>query len=180
MTEVIVDFFSAACQDFVTYFNVPLGFGGPLVSGQIIIWAIIIGFAVCAAVSLFNKIFAGRLISFLIKGRAESPETALSPDGSVNFNYFIESALKSKGVFAKIVRTEDTDEPELSKRRYYILPEDQFRAQNLYSKNGASIFTFVITLILLVVLAAIAYKVLPELLEMTREVKDAFISAQSR
>ena len=178
MAEVIVDFFSALWQDIVTYFSAPLDFGGPLVTGQIIIWAIIIGFAVCAAVSLFNKIFAGRLINFLIKGRAESPETALSPEGSIKFNFFIERALRSKGVFTKIVRTADTDEPDFSKRRYYILPTDQFRAQNLYSKNGASIFAFVVTLILLVIFAAIAYKVLPELLEMTGEVKDAFISAQ--
>ena len=66
MTEIIADFFSALWQDMTAYFSAPLGFGGPLVTGQIIIWAIVIGFAVCAAVSLFNKIFLGRLIFLLL------------------------------------------------------------------------------------------------------------------
>ncbi len=179
MASVITDFFSALWQDIAAYFSTPLDFGGPLVTGQIIIWAIVIGFAVCAAVSLFNKIFAGRLVNFLIKGRAESPETALSPEGHVKLDFFTKRALRSNGVFSKIVRTEDKDVAEPEKRRYYISPADTFRAQNLYSKNGASVLSFVITLILLVIIAAVAYKVLPELLEMSGEVKDAFISTQA-
>ena len=179
MTEIIADFFSAMWQDITTYFSTPLDFGGPLVTGQLIIWAIAIGFAVCAAVSLFNKIFLGRLINFLIKGKAESPETALSPKGAVEFNFFIRRALKSNGVFSKIVRTEDKHVQDIAERRDYILPENSFRAQNLFSKNGASIASFIITLALLVAVAAVAYKVLPKLLEMAGEVGNAFSSTGS-
>ena len=179
MVEVIKDFFSALWQDITAYFSTPLGFGGPLIKGQIVIWAIVIGFAICAAVSLFNKIFLGRLVNFLIKEKAESPETAVSPDGKVKFNFIRERALRSKGVFSKIVRTEDTDVPEFSKRRYYILPADYFRAQNLYSKNGANAMSFIITLILLIAFAAVAYKILPKLLEMAGEVGEAFTSTKS-
>ena len=179
MTKVIADFFSALWQDVTAYFSTPLDFGGPLVTGQIIIWAIVIGFAVCAAVSLFNKIFPGRLVSFLIKKGAESPETAVSPKGSVKLDFFTKRALKSSGVFSKIVRSDDKDEPDPEKRRYYILPSDSFRAKNLYSKNGASITSFIITLVLLIIVAAVAYKVLPKLLDMAGEVGAAFTSAQS-
>ncbi len=179
MTEIIADFFSALWQDITAYFSAPLGFGGPLVTGQIIIWAFVIGFAVCAAVSLFNKIFLGRMVSFLIKEKAESPETAISPEGSLKLDFFTGRALRTNGVYSKIVRTEDKDEKDPSKRKYYILPADTFRAQNLYSKNGANIASFVLTLIILIALAAVAYKVMPKLFEMAGEVKDAFTSANS-
>ncbi len=179
MTEIIADFFSALWQDITAYFSAPLGFGGPLVTGQIIIWAIVIGFAVCAAVSLFNKIFLGRLINFLIKEKAESPETAASPDGKLKLDAFTRRALRTNGVFSKIVRTEDKDEKDPEKRKYYILPADSFRAQNLYSKNGASILSFIITLVLLIALAAAAYKIMPKLFEMAGEVKNAFTGASS-
>ncbi len=175
--SVITDFFYAVWLDTLTYFSKSLNFGTTLVPGQFIVWAIIISFAICAVVSLFNKIFIGRLVNFLIKGKAESPETALSPEGKVKFNIFIRQALKSKGVFTKIVRTEDTAVSEPEKRRYYILPADTFRAQNLYSRNGANIFTFVVTIVLLIILAAVAYKILPKLLDMAWELKNTFKGA---
>lgn len=163
---VIIDFFKAIFQDIGTFFSTDLNFGGPLTTGNIIVWAIILGFAVSAFVCLYNRVFLGRFVSYLIKSGATSEETALSLSQSKISNIFVRSALKSKGLFTKIVHSDQTDKNNILNCRFYIPSENIPRAQRLYSKNGASPFTIIISLILLIVIAAIVYVALPELIQM--------------
>ncbi|MBQ7822421.1 MAG: hypothetical protein IJ391_09110 [Clostridia bacterium] len=162
---IIADFFSAIIADIKSFFAQPLDFGGPLITGQIIIWALIIGFAAAGIISLYNRVFLGKFVSYLLKNKANSPENARSPqDASIN-NIFLKTALRSNSVFKKIVSTEDTA-GDIMSMRYFITDSNAIRADRLYARNGASPASLLIAFVLLIILAAIAYTALPELLQM--------------
>ena len=163
---VIIDFFKAIFDDIKAFFSAELNFGGPIVSGSIIIWAIIAGFAIAAFVCLYNRLLIGRFVSYLIRGGADLPEKALPLSASGVSNFFIRRALSSNSLLSKLVITEDTDKADIMKRRYYIPEKNLQRAQKLYVKNGASPFSVIISFVLLIILAAIAYIALPELIQM--------------
>lgn len=167
---MIADFFTAIFTDIKSFFSTSLGFGGPLISGATVVWAIIIGFAAAAFVCLYNRIFIGKFVSRLLKAGADSPENALSPLDVGQKNVFLKSALRSNGLIKKIVIA-DADENEKKRdvlsTKYYIASENTERAAKLYSKNGSTIINIIFALILFLILAAIIYKVLPNLIGMT-------------
>lgn len=162
---MIKDFFAALFSDIIDFFSVPLNFGGQLVTGQIIIWAVITGFAAAALVSLYNRVFLGKFVAYLLKNKANSPECAKSPAEASISNIFLKNALRSKGAFRKIVRTED-NVGDVMNMRYFITEENAVRAERIYARNGASPVNLLIAFILLIVLAVIAYTVIPELIQM--------------
>ncbi len=166
---IIADFFAALYTDIVAYFSKPIGFDTPLSSGQVIIWAIIAGFAVAGLIALYNRVFLGRFVSFLLKNGANDPSSARSAEQAGIKNIFLRCALSSNGVFRKLVITEDTDSKiSVLKRRYFIPEGSIMRAERLYTRNGASPFSLIISLILLIVMACIIYVALPELIQMTK------------
>ena len=169
----MTEFFSALVRDIAAYFNAPLNFGGVLVTGKIIISAILIGFAVCALLSFFNKLFLGSFVQYIISSHADSPESAVSANEKIKPGFFVRTALSRNGVFAKIVKCANPEETDPDKRSFYILPADSERAQNLYIK-GANVRTLLITFIVLIILAALAYKVLPALIDMSRDFANSF------
>lgn len=156
----IIDFFGALFTDIFNFFKTAPGFGGPITSGQMIILAIALGFAACAVGSYLNGLFLGKFVSEILKAKAENPESAVALEA----NIFVKQALKSGGAFGKIVRIENG---ENSEAKYYIEPKNASRAENLYSKNGANPVSLIITLVFLLIVAATAYVVIPELLNMT-------------
>lgn len=163
---VILDFFKAIFDDIKTFFSAELNFGGPIVSGSIIIWAIIAGFAIAAFVCLYNRVLIGRFVAYLIKSGADLPEKALSLSESGVSNLFLKLALSTSSLLSRLVITEDKEVADITKRRYYIPAKNLQRAEKLYVKNGASPFSVIFSFILLIILAAIAYIALPELIQM--------------
>ena len=162
---MIKDFFVAIFSDIKAFFSTPPNFGGQLATGQIIIWAIIIGFAIAALISLYNRVFLGKFVAYLLKNKANSPDRAKSPSDAAIVNIFLKNALKSKGAFTKIVRTED-NVGDVMNMRYFITDENAVRAERTYARNGASPVNLIIAFVLLIVIAVIAYTVIPELIQM--------------
>ena len=162
---MIADFFSALFTDIADFFDKPLGFGGPLMTGHIVIWAILIGFALAGIISLYNRIFVGRFVAFLLKNQAHTPDTAKSLSDAGIKNAFTRASLSSRGTLAKLVKTVDSG-ADAASRKYYIEEKDTFRADRLYAKGGASPATLVIAIILLIIAAVIIYTALPELIQM--------------
>ncbi len=163
---IVLDFFKAIFSDIKTFFSSPLDFGGPLTTGRIIVWAIIAGFAIAAFVCLYNRVFLGRFVAYLIKNKANSSESAKSMKDAAMSNLFLKSALKSGGLFTKIVRTDEENKSDIENVRFYIPEENTLRADRLYAHNGASPVSLLISFVLLIILAAIVYIALPELLQM--------------
>ncbi len=165
---IIIDFFKAIFTDIMGFFSKPLNFGGPLTAGKLIIWAIIIGFMIAAFVCLYNKVFLGKFVSFLLKNKADTEETAKTLKDAGISNAFVKRALKSETLYSKLVCTNETDKKDILNVRFFIPSEKRDRADRLYAHNGISTTILIISLFLLVLLAAIAYIALPELIQMTK------------
>lgn len=165
---IILDFFKAIFTDIMSFFSKPLDFGGPLTAGKLIIWAIIIGFVIAAFVCLYNRVFLGKFVSFLLKNKADSEENAKTLKDAGISNVFVKRALKSDSLYSKLVCTADTDKTDIINVKFYIPSEKRDRADRLYAHNGISTTILVISLFLLVLLAAIVYIALPELIQMAK------------
>lgn len=165
---IILDFFKAIFTDIMSFFSKPLEFGGPLTAGKLIIWAIIIGFAVSGFICLYNKVFLGKFVSFLLKNKAETEESAKSLTDAGISNIFVKKALKSSSLYAKLVCTTNTEKKDIMNVKFYIPSEKKDRADRLYAHNGMSTTVLIISLFLLVLLAAVVYIALPELIQMTK------------
>lgn len=163
---ISIDFFKAIFDDITSFFAKRLDFGTPLATGSMIIWALIAGFAIGAFICLYNRVFLGRFVAYLIKSKANCPENAKSITDAGVSNVFLRKALKSDSLFSKIIKTEDTDKGDIEKVSFFIPEENVLRAERLYSRNGASPVSVIISFVLLIILAAIAYIVLPELIVM--------------
>lgn len=172
---MIADFFGALFADIKSFFSASLGFGGPLVTGQIVVWALIIGFVVAAIACIYNRYVLGSFVSYLIKNSAHTPESAISPTNAFAKNFFLKSALRSGGLFGKLVTcsNEPAEAKDVLQKRYYIANENKARAERMYSRNGASIVGLLVALVLLIILAAVIYIVLPELISMTESFANA-------
>ena len=170
----MIDFFKALWETIVNYFNTPVDIGNsPLITGNILIWSILIGIAAATVFSFLNRITLGKFVSGLLENKADSPETAISADKIGGAGRSVLHSLKKNCVFGKIVKRVNGNSNEV---RYYILPEDASRAENLFGKNGTSIRSLIFTLISLIIIAALAYYALPRLTDMTRSVANSFAS----
>ncbi|MBQ4136759.1 MAG: hypothetical protein IJD67_01495 [Clostridia bacterium] len=162
---MIADFFSALFTDIVAFFDRPLGFGGPLLTGHIVIWAILIGFALAGLISLYNRVFIGKFVNFLLTNKAHTPDSARSLSDAGIKNVFIKASLSSRSTLSRVVKLADSD-ADTADRRYYIEEKDAFRADRLYAKGGASPATLIFALVLLIIAAVVIYLSLPELIQM--------------
>ncbi|MBO7148647.1 MAG: hypothetical protein J6V93_02210 [Clostridia bacterium] len=164
---MIADFFSALFTDITAFFDKPLGFGGPLLTGHIVIWAIIIGFALAGIISLYTRSVIGTFVSYLLKNKAHTPETARALSDAGIKNPLTKASLSKNGTLSRLVKTQDVD-LDAQNRRYYIEEKDAFRADRLYARGGANPVTLVFALVLLIIAAVIIYTALPELIQMAK------------
>lgn len=170
---VIIRFFKALFDEIILFFSKPLGFGGRFSSGNLLVWALYISIIIVALISLYNKVFLGKFVKHLIKNKAVDNDSAISPISAGHKNIFLKYALKRSTVFRKIVVSDDENEDILAKR-YYITDKNYSRAKNLYAQNGASPVFIIFIAIIMLVVVALLYNILPDLVNMTENFFSSF------
>ncbi len=135
-----------------------------MITVKLVVWAVFIGFTIGMLLTYYNKIVLGKAIRTIIEKEALSKERAMTAE-VLGFarNPLILRAI-DKGVLARFVRTvKDGSEGAV---RYYIEEDDRIRAELRYSKKGTDLYVLIVSLIIFLVLALLASRYLPTLIEM--------------
>lgn len=111
--------------------------------------------------SLVSRRIYGRLVDSIIKADADSVESAKTlAELGIKSNAFLRRKLSKKNVFTSLVFS-DNDKVEVEKRRFYITPEHQIKAQGLYGAQKLSPAAIVGAVVLLVIILVFFRYVVP-------------------
>ena len=153
-------------------------------SVPLIIVCLFIGVVAAAIVSLYHKHVLGSYIRFLRSSGACDEDTAIRLDKTkFKNNVFVVSAIKNGRTYSCVLRSvapEGTPEPEklsgkerrtaekklLLQSAYYIPEELSFRADNVFSKSGTSVFSALFGILLFLIVAAVSLVVVPDIVQL--------------
>ncbi|MBQ7699475.1 MAG: hypothetical protein IJT49_03935 [Clostridia bacterium] len=153
-------------------------------SVPVIIICLFIGVVAAAAISLYHKHVLGSFIRFLRSSGACDENTAIRLDTTkFGNNVFVKTAIKNGRTYACVLRsvlpegaTDPEDLPPKEKRRakkllltqsgYYIPEELSFRADNIFSKRGTSVFSALFGILLFLIVAAVSLLIVPDIVEL--------------
>lgn len=167
-----MDFFEALWRDLSGIFGDEIHLGTNSVTTlNIIVWSLFIGFMIAIGVTLYNKIVLGTIVRSLIDRQAFCEEDSLTASEVGCNNIFIRFALRRGGSFRRIVRmTGDTEyeqvKGDFTTARYYIPSENVHRAEMIYGKAGASVFSVLLSILAFLAVAFISFIVIPDLIQM--------------
>ena len=129
----------------------------------IIVYCILIGIVAAFAISLITRSIYGKFVDALIRGEANSKDKAKTfSELGLKCNFLIVTALSRKTILSSLISC-DNKEQEAEKRRFYILPEHQVKAQALYGIEKLSPLTVVIAIILLAAIFVFFQYAVPKL-----------------
>ncbi len=145
---------------------------------QLIVIAMAVGIVIAGAMSIYYRSLLGRFVRYLLKNKIHSPDAALSIDDSpYKKNPFIRSALRSGGVYGKVVHFTDGEasgsvfasgkrpsKKVVAARKYYIPEELRYRAEFMFESKGTNIPTLIISIIILAAFVLLCLYFLPQLL----------------
>ena len=153
-------------------------------SVPLIIVCMFIGVVAAACVSLYHKHVLGSFIRFLRASGACDESTAI-PLNKTKFdkNVFVRAAIKNGRTYSCVLRSvlpDDAPAPEklsgkekrraknllLSQSGYYIPKELSFRADNVFSKQGTSVFSALFGILIFLIVAAISLIVVPDIVQL--------------
>ncbi len=138
---------------------------------NIIVWSLFIGFMIAIGISIYNKVVLGGVISTLVKREVFTEDAALTASELGCANPLVQFALRKNSTFRSIVRMKgDTDteycNDAFTKARFYLPSENVHRAQLIYGKSGLSVGTILLSVGAFLVLAIVAFIVIPDLMTM--------------
>lgn len=161
-----------------------------------IVWSVFIGIVLGALASLYNKRVLGAFVRALIKGGANTPDSAVTVnDIGFKKNMFVRGALRNGGSLRKVVHCakepdiipsekvnpfkkffsssiEFREKVDMNEAKFYI-PEDlMYRAEIRYEKKGTDIFSFMITVLVFLIVVYLSLKFIPEIIGLV----DSFIT----
>ena len=153
-------------------------------SVTVIIICLFIGVVVAAAISLYHKYVLGSFIRFLRSSGACDENTAIRLD-TTKFcnNVFVKTAIKNGRTYAGVLRSvlpkgaPDTEKMSAKDKRraekllltqsgYYIPEELSFRADNIFSKRGTSVFSALFGILLFLIVAAVSLLIVPDIVQL--------------
>ena len=167
-----MEFFETLWRDLGAVFGERIQLGTNSVTTlNIIVWSLFIGFIIAIGVTLYNKLVLGRVVRMLIEKQAITPETALSADEIGANNPFIRFALRRTSSFRRVVRTTlDTEQeqakPDAEGVKFYVPSESHRRAQIVYGKPEASVFSVLLAIIAFLILAMVAFIIIPDIAQL--------------
>ncbi len=167
-----MDFFEALWKDFYDIAGEEIQLGtNSITTLNIIVWSLFIGFMIAIGVTLYNKIVLGTIVRGLIDRQAFCEDDALTAKAIGCNNIFIRFALRRGGSFRRIVRmTGDTETEQIkgdfSTAKFYIPEENVHRAEMIYGKAGASVFSVLLSVLAFLAVAFVSFIVIPDLIQM--------------
>lgn len=128
---------------------------------MIVVYCILGGMIVAFVASLLSRRIYGRLVDAIIKADADSAESAKTLDElGVKCNAFLRRKLSGTNVFTSLVSS-DNDKVTVEKRRFYIAPEHQIKAQGLYGIQKLSPVTIVGAVVLFAIILVFFQYIVP-------------------
>ncbi len=160
-------------------------FGSSIVTYRMMILAIMLGIIIAATVAFYKRKVPGKLVIFLSEAGANSPEKAktlselgLSDKKGIIYSlrrgtlgrmlYSVEKdaynermkAELESGKKVKIV----TYQPKPQADRYYIPADREKEMVKLFSEKGSGVFSYILTILLCIVMAAMLFALVPWIL----------------
>ena len=153
-------------------------------SVPVIVICIFIGVVAAAVVSLYHKHVLGSFIRFLRSSGACDENTAIQLDKTkFKNNIFVKTAINNGRTYACVLRSvlpegapDPAKLPAKERRRakklllvqsgYYIPEELSFRADNIFSKRGTSVFSALFGILLFLMVAAVSLIIVPDIVEL--------------
>lgn len=127
-----------------------------------LIWAFYIGISVAILAMYYNKIYLGSAIrSILEKGAIDEANAMTAKALGFQDKKLILRAIQS-GILAKYIKTVETD----GEIRYFVTEEDRVRVDLRYASKGTDLYIVIVALILFFLVALLASRYLPKLIEM--------------
>lgn len=147
--------------------TVLLAGGFDMITIPTLVWAIYIGIVIGLFMTYYNKVILGKAIRAIIEKKAFAEENAMTAE-ELGFakNRFILFSIR-RGVLGRFIYSVSASEGE--PLRYYMKNEDAIRAELRYSQKGTDLYFLVIALVVFLVLAFLAARFLPELLDMAKD-----------
>ncbi len=138
-----------------------------MVSIPLLVWALYAGIVIGVLMMYYNKTILGKAVRSILAQNAIGREAALSAE-ALGFakNPFILHSI-SKGALARyiwIVTPIQEGEVPL----YYMEEEDRIRAELRYSNKGTDLYVVIVALILFLLVAFLAARYLPILIDLAR------------
>ena len=127
-----------------------------------LIWALYIGIAAAILTMYYNKIYLGSAIrAILTEGAIEEANAKTAEALGFKNKRLILRAIE-RGILAKYIKTKE----ENGEIYYYVTEEDRVRVDLRYSAKGTDLYIVVIALVIFFLIALLASRYLPELIEM--------------
>lgn len=146
-------------------------FNSSVMSFELVVWSIYIGFIIASVMSLYYKRYLGAFVRALIENEAFSPDSAMTLE-ELGFekNSFIKSQLRGRGVFSALVYQKDDkveihgnsaipvyhDKIDFTTASFFIPYELRIRAEMKFEKKGTHIMGVVVAIIAFFILALLA------------------------
>ena len=145
---------------------------GSIMTLNIVLWSLFIGFLLGIGGTVYNKVILGSFVRALLDGGITSADKAMTLGelGHTN-NIFVKFALRRGSTFRRILHTaDDSHEADsrisLDKARFYIPEENLVRAEKVYGKLGASIFSILVSILALLITTLAALIIVPDLTQL--------------
>lgn len=137
-----------------------------MISLPTLVWAIYIGLVIGTLVMYYNKSILGKAVRAILAKNAIGEEGALSAkELGFEKNPFVMHSIE-KGALGRYIHRKKADGRE--ELLYYITEEDRVRAELRYSNKGTDLYVVIIALVLFTIVAFVAARYLPELIDMAK------------
>lgn len=148
---------------------------------EIVLWSMFAGIVVASFVAVYNRRVVGKVVRELYARGAHYPCQAVTlAELGLERNIFILWALRSSGTLRRVVfefdpfsGNTDINAGRQKKRgeknarlRFYIPPEADERAETMYIREGTTIFTALLSIVLFVAIVLFCLAVIPGLVSM--------------
>lgn len=168
----MAEFFEAIKNSFNDTFGGSIDLGsGSILTLNIIVWSIFIGFLIGIGATIYNKAVLGQLVRAIIDKQIFTKDRALTLKELGCSNIFVRFALRSGSSFRRVVRTVEDTEVEDSKlslgeAKFFIPDENLHRAEKIYGNLGVGILSIILCVIVFFVLTLVALIVIPDLTQL--------------
>ncbi len=158
---------------------------------RLVIVTLATGVTVAGVLAIYYRSMLGKLVRYMLKNKIHTPEEAISlSDTPYRKNPFIKHALRSGGVYGKVINYTDGENDgsvfasgklpsgkTVMSRKYYIPEDKRYRAEFMFSKKGTNIPALIVTVILLVAFTLLCLYYMPQLLSL---LEDAYGTSETR
>lgn len=150
---------------------------------RLVIVTMAIGILLAGILAIYYRSLLGKFVRYLLKNKIHSEECAVAlADTPYRRNLFIKGALRSGGVYGKVINYTDgedggsvfvsgklPDRKTVSRRKYYIPEDMRYRAEFMFTKKGTNIPVLIVTIILIAAFTLLCLYYLPRLLSLLKE-----------